>query len=77
MKNTKVAIHSVPSLTKSGFYCLKWPTYLVVVGANPLGVRGGHCGGIVDGEVVEKFRNSVAAQAHVEKLVISKGYILV
>lgn len=75
MSNIKVAIHSVPSITNAGFYCSKWPTYLVVVGVNPLGVRGGHCGGIVAGEIVEKFSNSKAAKSYVDKLVVNNGYL--
>lgn len=75
--NKKVAIHTSPSITKSGHSCTNYPDSLVVVGSNPLGPRGGHNGTWVDGKVVAryKFGKRDKASEHVMKLV-AEGYML-
>jgi hypothetical protein len=73
--NKMVAMHFVPSLTKSGFYCARYPDTLIVVGSNPAGPKGGHNGKWMDGTVVAryKFGDRKYANLHISKL-IGEGY---
>ena len=72
----KIAVHSVPTLTKSGYFCHKWRVFLVVVGKNPHGPRGGAGGLIVDGYVAARFRKLKQAREFAENLALEKGYLL-
>jgi hypothetical protein len=67
----KVAVHRVPSITKSGHRCANYPDSLVVIGINPVGPRGGHQGQWVDGKVVGhyKYGQRENVHEHVKKLV--------
>ena len=61
------AIHTVGSVT-SGGYSTHWWESLVVVGVNPHGPRGGHCGKWVDGLVYRKCRTYQQALDCVQEL---------
>ena len=63
----KIAIHKLPYITKDGHACHAWQRQAIVVGPNPLGPRGGHCGDFVDGKRVGEVK-SFNDRGEIEKL---------
>ena len=63
--NKKVVRHSVASVTKSGYSCERFPDSLIIVGNNPVGPRGGHCGQWADGKVLARYSFSDRMQKYV------------
>ena len=64
----QIAIHTVPSLTKSGFYCTRYPQSLVVAGSNPRGPRGGTNGKWVDAMPIKTCKTYDEAKKFVADL---------
>ena len=65
--NDKLAIHTVPSVTKAGFECLRWRSWVIFAGSNPLGPRGGRNGKVVAGRrVAGACRSYAEAAEHIK-----------
>lgn len=69
----KVAVHSRPKLTRSGFFCHRWRDIVVVAGEQPTGPRGGRHGW-VDGRSVGIFRDWQTAREYAERFAAEHGY---
>lgn len=73
----KVTVHAVPYITRAGHICLKYSSYFVAAGIQPLGPKGGRCGVIVDGEQVSRLFNSrQAAEAEAAAYAASHDAVL-
>jgi hypothetical protein len=63
----KVAVHSVPYITRAGWRCERWREYLVVVGIDPTGPRRGHRGSWGSGKVMGRYRTRTEAEQRVKR----------
>lgn len=72
----KVAIHTVPYVTNAGHVCSNWCELIVVVGANPVGPKGGHCGKYEDGREIARYsyKDREHARARVKAMVETGKY---
>ena len=77
-EKVKVTVHSWPWVTGEGHSCLRWSEYWVVIGANPLGPRGGRHGNVVNGHRVGKrFRRYEDALDSATELAAQNNYELI